>query len=400
MKTTEIDYLIIGGGIVGLSIGNQILHKKPKARVLIAEKEAKLGEHASGRNSGVLHAGFYYSPDSLKARFCRQGNFELRQIISRHSIQIRETGKVVVARNDEELIRLKNLYQRGLANGVKVELLPASELINYEPLAITHKEFLWSPTTAVSDPQSVLDATAKEFELLGGTLIFNSEILIDQSQLIYVNGERTNPSLVINSAGVNALSIAHRFGVGLDYALLPVLGIYKTISDDKLPLKTLVYPVPDPRNPFLGVHFTLTTDNRVKIGPTAIPVIGREQYSGLNGIDLQDVKESIRAIRGLLKGSAGGLFKLASTEFPKISTRYLISCAKDLVPAVSTAGKWTKKRPGLRAQLVNKLTGEFEQDFVVRRSGKFVHILNAVSPGWTAAIPFANWIIEKELGLD
>jgi L-2-hydroxyglutarate oxidase LhgO len=400
MRTTEADFLIIGGGIVGLSIGNQILKLKPKSQVIIAEKEIDLGEHASGRNSGVLHAGFYYSPDSLKAKFCRQGNFELRQIISKHSIEIRETGKVVVAKNDEELIRLKKLFQRGVANGVKVELLPASELTNYEPLAKTYKEFLWSPTTAVSDPHAVLGAISKEFVSSGGVLLTNSEILIDKSQAVYLNGEKINPGIVINSAGVNALNIAHKFDIGLEYALLPVLGMYKTISDDQLPLKTLVYPVPDPRNPFLGVHFTLTTDNKVKIGPTAIPVIGREQYSGFRGIDFQDVAESIKAVRGLLRGSAGGLLKLATTEFPKISTSYLINCAKDLVPSVSNTGKWKKKQPGLRAQLVNKKSGEFEQDFVVRKSGKFVHILNAVSPGWTAAIPFANWIIETHIELD
>ena len=138
----KYDYLIIGGGIVGLSIGLELLDKYHNARVLLVDKESKTGSHASGRNSGVLHAGFYYSPDSLKAKFCRQGNLELREIIASESIPINECGKVVVAQNEEDLVRLNVLFQRGITNGVKLELLPEADLVKVEPLAKTFKKFI------------------------------------------------------------------------------------------------------------------------------------------------------------------------------------------------------------------------------------------------------------------
>ncbi len=389
------DFVVIGAGIVGLSIGNSLLERNPKAQVLIADKEKFLGAHASGRNSGVLHAGFYYSPDSLKAKFCRDGNQALRQVIDKHSIDIRNTGKVVVTRNLDELPRLQKLYDRGIQNKVDIKLLPASELPNYEPLAVTHGQFLWSPTTAVSSPQDVISALALDFVSKGGNLELGAEITLNSNQGVFLNSEKVDCLEIINAAGVNAIHIAHKFGVGNEYSLLPVLGLYKTIPDNSLPLKTLVYPVPNPANPFLGVHFTLTTDHKIKIGPTAIPVLGREQYRFAQGFDSDDLKQSISAIFALGKKSFSGLISLALTEFPKISTRNLLKGGSELVPLVSETSGWSIKEPGLRAQLVNKTTGEFEQDFIVRRKGKITHVLNAVSPGWTASIPFANWVVKN-----
>lgn len=391
----QIDYLIIGAGIIGISIGNKLLEKYPDRRVVIADKESKLGAHASGRNSGVLHAGFYYSPDSLKAKFCREGNIELNKVISKHSIAIRRTGKVVVTTNLDELPRLQSLYERGIKNDVKIELLPSSDLNKFEPLARTHGNFLWSPTTSVSDPFAVIQALADDFVSKGGILNLNTSVQINEARDVFLNSQKIEAEQVINAAGVNALFFAQKFGAGQHYSLLPVLGLYKTISDTQLPLKTLVYPVPNPKNPFLGVHFTLTTDHKIKIGPTAIPVIGREQYSLRNGFDYRDLRHSTSAISALAKNSILNLVTLAANEFPKIFTKSLIKNGSKLVPSVSETSSWVTKKPGLRAQLVNKDTGEFEQDFVVERTGKFIHILNAVSPGWTASIPFANWVVEK-----
>ena len=391
----KFDFVVIGAGIIGLSIGNSLLQKYPKAHVLVADKEDFLGAHASGRNSGVLHAGFYYSPDSLKAKFCRDGNRALREVIARHSIEIRETGKVVVTKSLDELPRLERLYERGIQNGVDIKLLPATELPNYEPLAVTHGQFLWSPTTAVSNPQDVIKAMAEDFTKNGGNLELGSEVTIDSNEEVFLNSEKIDCTEIINAAGVNAIHIAHKFGVGKEYSLLPVLGLYKTIPDVSLPLKTLVYPVPNPANPFLGVHFTLTTDHKIKIGPTAIPVLGREQYKLSQGFEKKDLKQSISAVLALGRNSLPDLLSLAIAEFPKISTSNLLKGGSELVPRVSETSGWTIKEPGIRAQLVNKSTGQFEQDFVVRRSGKITHILNAVSPGWTASIPFANWVVEK-----
>jgi len=391
----HLDFLVIGSGIIGVSIGNSLLERFPKAKVVIADKELQPGLHASGRNSGVLHAGFYYSPDSLKAKFCRDGNAALREVISRHGITIRKTGKVVVTKDIEELPRLNSLYERGIANGVELELLPASDLDRFEPLAKTRGQFLWSPTTAVSDPAAVIQALARDFIRKGGIFKLGTKVSINISHEVFMKSQKYEINQVVNASGVNALSFAQNFGVGLKYSLLPVLGLYKTISDSKLPLRTLVYPVPNPNNPFLGVHFTLTTDHNIKIGPTAIPVIGREQYSLSNGFDLKDLKNFSAALGALASNSLTNLVSLAATELPNLSTKHLVNSGSKLVPSVAKISDWASKKPGLRAQLVNRSSGEFEQDFVVEKTDNFIHILNAVSPGWTASIPFAKWVVEN-----
>jgi L-2-hydroxyglutarate oxidase len=161
--SVRCDVLILGGGVIGLSTGIALLQGQPSQKVIIAEKEDRHALHASGRNSGVLHAGFYYSPDSLKAKFCREGNKELRILATKYNIPVREVGKVVVVRNDEENKRLEILYERGIKNGVDLEIHEASQLNKYEPPAITHEHYLWSPTTSVSDLKAIVDGMRQEF---------------------------------------------------------------------------------------------------------------------------------------------------------------------------------------------------------------------------------------------
>lgn len=393
----EVDFLIVGGGILGLSLGLEILRNYPHSRTLIVEKEKSSGTHASGRNSGVLHAGFYYSSDSLKAKFCADGNQELKKIIRDNEIPLLECGKVVVAQNDQDLMQLRVLHDRGNRNGVKQEILSASELGKYEPHAKTHKEFLWSPNTAVSDPRAVTRALEATYLSKGG-LIHHQSFFTTNNQLEHrVNGKLIKVGRLINVSGTGAIEIAHRLGVGTEYAQLPVLGLYKITKSSSIPLKTLVYPVPNPEYPFLGVHFTLTLDKKMKIGPTAIPILGTEQYTVSSKVSKGDFINSGKAISSLIKKSPKLLLNLALSELPKINTRHLVSEAANLVPSVKTVTAWEYKEPGIRAQLVNVHKGEFEMDFVVRSGNGVVHVLNAVSPGWTSAIPFAKYIFENYL---
>jgi L-2-hydroxyglutarate oxidase LhgO len=393
----EYDYLIVGAGIVGLSIGVELLRRNSGARVLIAEKESGPAQHASGRNSGVLHAGFYYSPDSLKARFCVEGNSVLREIIADNNLPINECGKVVVATCEEDLPRLHNLYERGMANGAPLELLEDHQLSNFEPLAKTHKQFLWSPLTAVSDPAIVTEKIRDSFLRLGGELRTDATIEIDSDYKITLNRTSISAVHVINAAGTNAIHFAHSVGVGKEYAQLPVLGLYKVTPRANLPLRTLVYPVPNPKNPFLGVHFTLTVEGDIKIGPTAVPILGREQYSLHDIPEFLDLQSSTKALVSLMKNSPSNLINLARTELPKISTKVLSRDGQKLVPSANESIHWKKKKPGIRAQLVDLDKGEFEMDFVVKKENNIVHVLNAVSPGWTSAIPFARWIVATYL---
>jgi L-2-hydroxyglutarate oxidase len=393
----KYDHLIIGGGIVGLSIGLELLNKYPSARVLLIDKESKTGSHASGRNSGVLHAGFYYSPDSLKAKFCLQGNLELKEIIAADSIPINECGKVVVAQNEQDLERLDALYQRGITNGVKLELMPEEDLSRLEPLAKTFKKFLWSPMTAVSNPEMVTESIKNRFLKRGGQIRTNAEASIKKDGKVFIDEQELIADNIINAAGTGAIHLAHSAGVGDDYSQLPVLGLYKITPNSNLPLSRLVYPVPNPKNPFLGVHFTLTVDGAVKIGPTAIPVLGREQYSLGQLPDLLDIQSSFSSIFAMIKDSPKNLFNLAITELPKISLRVLTEGGALLVPSSNNKIDWNTKKPGMRAQLINLNTGKFEMDYVVRKHNNQVHVLNAVSPGWTSSLPFARWIVSEYL---
>ena len=394
----KCDLLILGAGAVGISIGIAYLEDFPGSTVVIADKEDQIGKHASGRNSGVLHAGFYYSPESLKAKFCREGNMALRALVKKHGIPLREVGKVVVTRNEEEDARLESLFQRGLHNKVELELLDESELSKYEPLAVTKNRFLWSPTTAVSDPGLVISALRKEFEKLGGKIHLTERINLKVlGNEVQDSNNKYDSKFIVNAAGAQADRISREIDVGLDYAMLPFMGVYRYTRQDQLSLKRLVYPVPHPLNPFLGVHFTLTVDGLVKIGPTAIPIVGREQYSIREGWSIVDSVQALKSAAALVKGESHNLGSILKSEWPKIMLSKLVQESAELVPTAIGVKSWKKKPPGIRAQLVHLPSGKLEQDFVVRRHLNSVHVLNAVSPGWTSAIPFGKWLVAEYL---
>lgn len=392
----KYDVLIIGGGVVGLATGIALLKADPSRKVMIAEKEDSLAKHASGRNSGVLHAGFYYTPESLKAKFCREGNASLRKLAKKYGIPVREVGKVVVTKSESELPRLQTLFERGIANGVDLEILDAQKLPKFEPLALTTKKFLWSPTTAVSDSKAIVNAMNKEFISMGGQVDFGAEISLGiRGDEVFDKNNKYEANHFINAAGAQSDRIARKLGVGNEYAMLPFMGVYRVTEERNLPLKTLVYPVPHPINPFLGVHFTLTIDHKIKIGPTAIPIAGREQYSLSSGWSLQDMGQALKGIKSLIKGESHDFGAILKSEIPKFVASTLIRESLDLVPSANQVKRWHKKPPGIRAQLVHLPTGKLEQDFVVRNYLNSTHILNAVSPGWTSSLPFGEWVAEN-----
>ena len=384
---------IAGGGILGISVGISLLSQNPKLNVVVLEKESGLGFHASGRNSGVLHAGFYYSPDSLKAKFCKEGNARLLHYIKKYEVPYKNVGKVVIAKSDSESKILEKLYQRGITNGVTLDILDKSELVKIEPLAKTSRDFLWSPTTGISDPQLMLKALAREFESLGGRIEFNSTITFNE--VLQVNGVAFHCDHLINAAGVHSLELAKQMGFGSKYRVMPFLGTYRKVNHDKLPLQRLVYPVPHPVNPFLGVHFTLTIDGQVKIGPTAIPILGKEQYTVSSGFTIKDFRVFTENVYSIARGTKHKLTSIALSEYPNLLERTLVHRASLLVPDANRTKGWEKKQPGIRAQLLNIESGELVQDFIYEGDLKSTHILNAVSPGWTAALPFADFITSK-----
>jgi L-2-hydroxyglutarate oxidase LhgO len=395
----EFDYIVIGAGIVGISLGLAILERSPEKKVLIIDKESKPGVHASGRNSGVLHAGFYYSPDSLKAKFCRLGNLELKNFCKENNIPILETGKVVVCQSKSDVSKLEDLFRRGVANGVDIEILDKTELDKIEPAAKTIDKFIWSPTTAVGNPKLVISQLAEKFIKSGGKFQFNCSAKLvsanDQVLIETIYGTYCAAS-IINSAGAYAANLARQVNVGNQYACLPFLGAYKKSKLVDSNPRRLVYPVPNPINPFLGVHTTNTLNGEIKIGPTAFPVIGKEQYKLSNGFNGSEFLEFYKAAKALFKSDSVDLIGLAREEFVKLFTKPLLNKTNKLTNSLNSNKQWTKYPAGIRAQIINLETKTIEMDYIVQSDKNVVHILNAVSPGWTSAIPFTRWVVENQ----
>ena len=393
------DYVIIGAGIIGISLGIELLTQKPTKKILIIDKETRPGVHASGRNSGVLHAGFYYSPDSLKAKFCKQGNLELKKFCNTNNLEVKETGKVVVCQDKNDVTRLMNLFERGIANGVEIELLESNELSRIEPAAQTVDKFIWSPTTAVGNPKEIIKKLADKFTDMGGLFRFNSRVkLINKNNEVLIEGDGyiLSATSIINSAGAYASELAKQVGVGHEYVCLPFLGAYRKSEFVAGNPKRLVYPVPNPINPFLGVHTTNTLSDEIKIGPTAFPVIGKEQYKFLDGFNAKELRDFYLATKTLLKSDSVNILGLAKSEGIKLFKRPLIKKAKRLTNALDLNQKWKNYPAGIRAQIVNLDTKVIEMDYIVKSDKNAVHILNAVSPGWTSSIPFSRWIVENQ----
>ena len=391
---TYSDYLIIGGGIIGLSIAIELKRKHPTATITLIEKESHLAAHSSGRNSGVLHAGFYYTADSLKARFTREGNALLRAFCREHNLPINEAGKVVVASNAEEDATLETLMERGQANGVELHWLDANQLQRRYPNVATYRRALFSPTTATVDPRQVTEAFGEVARDLGIDIrpSCGYERRLGDDAIQTACGTLRFGHLV-NAAGLYADTIAHDFACGMDYTILPFKGIYLKDPANRSGLATNIYPVPNLANPFLGVHFTLAVDNAAKIGPTAIPAFWRENYKGMDNFNWQEMVHILGWEARLFASNAFGFRTLAIEEMKKYSRTYLTALSRKLTHAMPLQPYDTWSTPGIRAQLLHKPTRELVQDFVVETQANTTHILNAVSPAFTASIPFARWVV-------
>ena len=390
------DLVVIGGGVVGLALADAWLARYPGESVVVFDKEKHFAAHASGRNSGVLHAGFYYAPDSLKARLTRDGNRMLREFCLERGVPLRETGKVVVTTSEDQLPALDMLFERGRANGVTLEMVDEAGIRELEPLARTVGRGLWSPNTAVSSPAGVVVALAQRVQERGGRVVLDSPVTgAGRGWVMSAMHGRIATGHVINAAGLYADEVARWFGFGEDYRMLPFKGLYWYGSWEPGRLQRHVYPVPDPRNPFLGVHLTVTVDGRAKIGPTAIPALWREDYGGVGGFRTREVWDVVRTYPRFLRSRHHDVPGLIRTEVPKYSRARLVRQAAALVPSVRPEDFTIKGHPGVRAQLLHVPTGRLEMDFVVQGDGTSTHMLNAVSPAWTSSLAVAEYVVER-----
>lgn len=392
----RFEIVIIGSGIIGLSIAKTIKRKNQNTTIVIIEKEPKEAMHSSGRNSGVLHAGFYYTADSLKAKFTRDGNAAWTKFCDERGLPINKCKKVVVIKDESELESIEMLYARGVKNSVDVKIIDEIELADIDPNVKTYKKALYSPSTSTVDPAMLCAELRHDLEASGVEFIFGDgySARIDGGVCLR-SGKAIKADKIINCAGLYADKVAKDFGFGEHYTIIPFKGIYLKYSGLYTPIKTNIYPVPNLKNPFLGVHYTITVDGTVKIGPTAIPAFWRENYSGFDNFKLSELTEITANEAVLFFKNAFGFRSLAIEEIRKYYKEYFISLATSLTKNIDKSGfkEWSK--PGIRAQLLNTETLELVQDFVVEGDGESVHILNAVSPAFTAALPFGEWVVEN-----
>lgn len=395
------DLVIVGAGIIGLATAREWVRRHPDSRVCVLEKEPAVARHASGRNSGVLHAGFYYAADSLKARFTREGNRLMTAFCEEHGLPVNKCGKVVVAACAEELGGLHELKRRADRNGVPLEWVDERELIDIDPNARTCHRALYSPLTATVDPERVCEAMRAEIAARGVAIKFGAPLVRVAGHTLTAGRETIRFGYLINAAGLYADKIAHGMGFGHAYAILPFKGLYLPYVKNKTEVRTNIYPVPNLRNPFLGVHFTKTVDGSIKIGPTAVPALWRENYGGLAGFKPGEFLQIAGCQGRLFAANSFGFRTLALEEMKKYARSHFIKLASRLVKRIDPAGFGGYLRAGIRAQLLDRRTRELVQDFVVEGDHRSLHVLNAVSPAFTCSIPIARHLVrlaEQKMG--
>ncbi len=388
--TEPLDYVVVGGGIVGASTAHHLLRARPGASLLLLDKEPTFGAHQTGHNSGVIHSGIYYEPGSLKAEMCRRGARLTEEFAAAHDIPVVRTGKLLVATEDRELGGLARLRDRAAVNGIEAEQIDASELRRREP-AVRGLAALWLPGTGITDYRRINQALAGEVAAAGGELRTGVRVTAvaetgAEVRLTTTTGE-VRARHVVFCGGVQADRLARLAGLDLDLAIMPFRGEYYDVVPAKADLvSALIYPVPDPDLPFLGVHLTPTVDGGLNVGPNAVLGLAREGYPKLS-FDRQDVAELARfrgsyavARKNLRTGARELRNSLSKRGYLRLCQRYCPSLTlADLVP----------REAGIRAQAVLR-DGTFVHDFLLRRTARTLHVLNAPSPAATSALPIGE----------
>jgi L-2-hydroxyglutarate oxidase LhgO len=384
---------VVGAGLVGLAIARALARRG--AEVTVFEKEPDLARHQSGHNSGVVHAGIYYPPGSLKATLCRRGVGLLKDFCAEHGVAYREIGKVVVARDEVERERLRDIESRALRNGVPgVRWLDAAGLREIEP-TVAGVAALHSPTTAIADYRGVARALAGEIRGHGGTVLFDAPVTaIRRDGPVTVRAGETEHRLdrLVVCAGLQADRVARMAGDGADPAIVPFRGEYYRLVPEKAGLvRGLVYPVPDPAYPFLGVHFTPRVDGTVDIGPNAVLATAREGYRRRDVVpgELAAILRSPGARRLFRRHWRAGLFELRGS----FSKRTYVARAREYVPALRVSDV-VSAPAGVRAQAVDP-DGSLVDDFRISHLGPVVAVRNAPSPAATSCLAIAEHVVER-----
>ena len=388
------DVVIAGGGIVGLATAYQITNKYPHMKVTVLEKESTVGVHQTGSNSGVIHSGIYYKPGSLKALNCREGRSMMEAFCKDEGIAYDICGKVIVAVNEPEVERLMNIYQRGQKNGVRCEVIERERLCEIEPHTAGIKA-IWVPDAGIVSYRDVALRLASKLEERGGEVVNDA----------FVRGiERSNDEVVvetkvgefrgdymINCTGLFCDRVAKKTGERPDSKVVPFRGEYYDLKPESYHLcNNLIYPVPDPQFPFLGVHFTRMIDGRMECGPNAVLAFAREGYRKRD-INLRDLAEAL-SYKGFRRMAAKH-WKMGMGEmWRSFSKKAFVKALQRLVPSV-TEDDLIRGRAGVRAQLLGR-DGALIDDFIILSSQRVINVCNAPSPAATSSLKIGKTIVE------
>jgi L-2-hydroxyglutarate oxidase len=390
-----IDVIVIGGGIVGLSTAMQLAERFPNLSITVVEKEAAVAAHQTSHNSGVIHAGVYYTPGSLKAQFCREGSDATYAFCREHSLPVEQCGKLIVATNETESSRLKDLFARCLKNRLDTQWVDGSEIQRIEPGIVGHNAILVR-SSGIADYPAIARTMAQIIEARGGEILLDHRVIDMREELDGVIVETDKRTLrarfVVVCAGLMADRLAQMSGIDIDFRIVPFRGEYFRLPDTKSSIVNhLIYPVPNPALPFLGVHLTRMIGGYVTVGPNAVVAMAREGYRwrDISPRDLWQMA-TFPGVRRLLRAHA----RFAARELLNSIFRrgYLAECRKycpelnldDLQPYPA----------GVRAQAV-KLDGTMIHDFLVLRGRRSLHVCNAPSPAATAALPIGRYIVDQ-----
>ena len=393
------DYIIVGGGIVGVSTAWQLQQAHPDQSILLVEKERGFAQHQTGHNSGVIHAGVYYAPGSLKADFCKRGVERTIAFCSQHDIPVENCGKLLVATNEQEVERMNALYQRCYDNDIDVDLLDQAQLKLAEP-NITGLGAIYVKTTSIVDYKKVTEVMAQEFVEAGGKLSLGTEVIMadeleDEVQLTCkVDGQtlQLNSRFLITCSGLMADRMTSMLGIETDFQIVPYRGEYYQLdAKHNQVVNHLIYPIPDPELPFLGVHLTRMIDGSVTVGPNAVQGWKREGYGKLN-FSFKDTWQML-SFSGFWKVTANnlktGLVELKNSwwkpGYLKLVNKYC--------PSI-TVSDFKPYPAGIRAQAVLK-DGTLVHDFLFAESPRSLHVCNAPSPAATSAMPIGEYICGK-----
>ena len=399
MESSQYDIVIIGGGILGLSTAMQLLERSPQWRVAVVEKEEELATHQTGHNSGVMHSGIYYRPGSHKAQFCVAGLNNMVKFCEENEIEYQQCGKVIVALNESEFGRLDDLYQRGTANGVPdLELVGPERLKEIEPHTAGARA-LWAPHTGIVDFTKVAAAFANKFQQAGGDIFMGAAVKkivrISDSAALETTKGTLQAKYLINCAGLYADKVAAMAGEKVGVRIIPFRGEYYTLRPESHHLVSgLIYPVPDPQFPFLGVHFTRNIKGHVEAGPNAVMALRREGYRKRD-FNLGESLGNL-AYPGFWK-MAAKYWKIGMGEvYRSYSRRVFLHDLQRLIPEIQNSDL-DSGGSGVRAQAVAR-DGSLLDDFSIIQGRDAIHVLNAPSPGATSSLAIGEHIAGLAVG--